>query len=71
LAGFLISSSWEENYGESKTNMTGSVFRSMLEGLVVLKSGKYESHAAIGIGGEREVEGRWFMQLTMIFGSFF
>ncbi|KAI8350413.1 hypothetical protein B0O80DRAFT_389116 [Mortierella sp. GBAus27b] len=38
LAGFLISSSWEENYGESKTNMTGSVFRSMLEGLVVLKS---------------------------------
>ncbi|KAI8594236.1 hypothetical protein EDD21DRAFT_393897, partial [Dissophora ornata] len=38
LAGFLISSSWEENFGESKTNATGSVLQSMLEGLVVLKS---------------------------------
>ncbi|KAF9150617.1 Molybdate-anion transporter [Linnemannia schmuckeri] len=38
LAGLLISSSWEENYGESKTNATGSVLRSMLEGLVVLKN---------------------------------
>ncbi|KAI7828916.1 hypothetical protein BC939DRAFT_442274 [Gamsiella multidivaricata] len=38
LAALLISSSWEENFGESKTNTTGSVFKSMLEGLVVLKS---------------------------------
>ncbi|KAG0287859.1 Molybdate-anion transporter [Linnemannia gamsii] len=38
FAGLLISSSWEENYGESKTNASGSVLKSMLEGLVVLKS---------------------------------
>ncbi|KAF9926192.1 hypothetical protein BGZ65_007387 [Modicella reniformis] len=38
LAGFLISSTWEENYGESMTNSSGSVLRNMLEGLVVLKS---------------------------------
>ncbi|KAG0304603.1 Molybdate-anion transporter [Linnemannia gamsii] len=38
LAGLLISSSWEENYGESKTNASGSVLQSMLEGLVVLKN---------------------------------
>ncbi|KAG0208836.1 Molybdate-anion transporter [Mortierella sp. GBA30] len=38
LAGLLISRSWEENYGESKTNATGSVFKSMLEGLIVLKN---------------------------------
>ncbi|KAF8936048.1 Molybdate-anion transporter [Haplosporangium gracile] len=38
LAGLLISSSWEENYGESKTNASGSVLKSMLEGLVVLKN---------------------------------
>ncbi|KAG0378844.1 Molybdate-anion transporter [Mortierella sp. AD032] len=38
FAGLLISSSWEENYGESKTNASGSVLRTMLEGLVVLKS---------------------------------
>ncbi|KAF9949469.1 Molybdate-anion transporter [Mortierella alpina] len=38
VAGLLISGSWEENYGESKTNATGSVLKSMLEGLVVLKS---------------------------------
>lgn len=41
FAGLLISSSWEENYGESKTNASGSVLKSMLEGLVVLKSGKF------------------------------
>ncbi|KAF9929051.1 Molybdate-anion transporter [Linnemannia zychae] len=38
FAGILISSSWEENYGESKTNTTGSVLKSMLEGLIVLKN---------------------------------
>ncbi|KAF9116953.1 Molybdate-anion transporter [Mortierella sp. AM989] len=38
LAGYLISSSWEENFGESKTNATGSVLKSMLEGLIVLKN---------------------------------
>ncbi|KAK3811927.1 MAG: hypothetical protein J3Q66DRAFT_348889 [Benniella sp.] len=38
LAGLLITSSWEENYGESQTNRTGSVLKSMLEGLIVLKS---------------------------------
>jgi hypothetical protein len=40
LAGLLITSSWEENYGESQTNRTGSVLTSMIEGLIVLKSGK-------------------------------
>lgn len=40
VAGLLISGTWEENYGESKTNATGSVLKSMLEGLVVLKNGK-------------------------------
>ncbi|KAI1315596.1 hypothetical protein EDD11_000606 [Mortierella claussenii] len=38
LAGVLISSSWEENYGESKTNASGSVLKSMLEGLIILKN---------------------------------
>jgi len=42
FAGLLISSSWDENYGESKTNASGSVFKSMLEGLVVLKSGNHK-----------------------------
>ncbi|KAF9435092.1 Molybdate-anion transporter [Entomortierella beljakovae] len=37
LAGYLIANSWEENYGESKTNASGSVLKSMLEGLIVLK----------------------------------
>ncbi|KAF9184156.1 Molybdate-anion transporter [Haplosporangium sp. Z 767] len=37
FAGLLISGSWEENYGESKTAQ-GSVLKSMLEGLVVLKN---------------------------------
>lgn len=39
LAGLMISNSWEENFGESKTNASGSVLKSMLEGLVVLKNG--------------------------------
>ncbi|KAF8960496.1 Molybdate-anion transporter [Entomortierella lignicola] len=38
LAGYLIASSWEENFGESKTNASGSVLKSMVEGLVVLKN---------------------------------
>ncbi|KAF9394628.1 Molybdate-anion transporter [Mortierella sp. AD011] len=38
LAGYLIMSSWEENYGESKTNASGSVIKSMAEGIVVLKN---------------------------------
>lgn len=40
FAGLLMSSSWEENYGDSKTNASGSVLKSMLEGLIVLKNGK-------------------------------
>lgn len=39
FAGLMISNSWEENFGESKTNASGSVLKSMLEGLVVLKNG--------------------------------
>lgn len=39
LAGLMISNSWEENFGESKTNASGSVLKSMLEGLIVLKNG--------------------------------
>ncbi|KAF9408501.1 Molybdate-anion transporter [Podila epigama] len=38
FAGLMVSSSWEENFGESKTNASGSVLKSMLEGLVVLKN---------------------------------
>ncbi|KAF9944635.1 Molybdate-anion transporter [Mortierella alpina] len=38
FAGLLISSSWEENYGDSKTNASGSVLKSMMEGLIVLKN---------------------------------
>ncbi|KAF9976369.1 Molybdate-anion transporter, partial [Mortierella antarctica] len=38
FAGLLISSSWEENFGDSKTNASGSVLKSMLEGLIVLKN---------------------------------
>ncbi|GJJ69763.1 MFS transporter, MFS domain-containing protein family, molybdate-anion transporter [Entomortierella parvispora] len=38
FAGLMISSSWDENYGESKTNASGSVLKSMLEGLIVLKN---------------------------------
>ncbi|KAG0073855.1 Molybdate-anion transporter [Podila epicladia] len=38
FAGLMISNSWEENFGESKTNTSGSVLKSMLEGLVVLKN---------------------------------
>ncbi|KAG0206381.1 hypothetical protein BGX28_002144 [Mortierella sp. GBA30] len=38
LAGLLISSSWEESYGDSKTNVHGSVLKSMLERPVVLKN---------------------------------
>ncbi|KAF9278691.1 Molybdate-anion transporter [Mortierella alpina] len=38
FAGLLMSSSWEENYGDSKTNASGSVLKSMLEGLIVLKN---------------------------------
>ena len=41
VAFFMVSSSWEENYGESKTNASGSVLKSMLEGLVVLKNGTF------------------------------
>ncbi|KAG0264947.1 Molybdate-anion transporter [Actinomortierella ambigua] len=35
VAGLIVSSSWEENYGESK-QANGSIFKSMMEGLVVL-----------------------------------
>ncbi|KAG0074837.1 Molybdate-anion transporter [Podila epicladia] len=38
FAGLMISNTWEENFGESKTNASGSVLMSMLEGLVVLKN---------------------------------
>ncbi|KAG0335229.1 Molybdate-anion transporter [Podila humilis] len=38
FAGLMISKSWEENFGESKTNTSGSVLQTMLEGLVVLKN---------------------------------
>jgi len=43
FAGLLISSSWEENYGDSKTNASGSVLKSMMEGLIVLKNGKHSA----------------------------
>ncbi|GJJ73265.1 MFS transporter, MFS domain-containing protein family, molybdate-anion transporter [Entomortierella parvispora] len=38
FAGFMISQTWEENYGESMTNTSGSVVKSMVEGLVVVKN---------------------------------
>ncbi|KAF9578803.1 Molybdate-anion transporter [Lunasporangiospora selenospora] len=38
FGGLLISSTWEENYGESKTNAGGSIIKNMLEGLIVLKN---------------------------------
>ncbi|KAG0049632.1 Molybdate-anion transporter [Gryganskiella cystojenkinii] len=38
FAFLMISSTWDENYGESKTNASGSVLKSMLEGLIVVKN---------------------------------
>ncbi|KAF9969347.1 Molybdate-anion transporter [Actinomortierella ambigua] len=37
VAGLIVSGTWEENYGESK-QANGSILKSMLEGLVVLKN---------------------------------
>ncbi|KAG0229942.1 Molybdate-anion transporter [Actinomortierella wolfii] len=37
LAGLIVSKTWEENYGDSK-QANGSILKSMLEGLIVLKN---------------------------------